>query len=125
MPKQPPRPVSGPAPPERVTRAEPAAAPEAVGRAAPVEPAAQVAPAGAVERVAETRRSELVASIARRLRGGELSAAQAVEELIEETVRESLPEPGPLSEELHAALRAYVDRDPYLSAKVHRLARKR
>jgi hypothetical protein len=91
----------------------------------PVQPAAPVAAVAGPEPVERTRRSELIASIARGLRSGELTAGQAVEELIDETVRESLGSGSPMSEELRAALRAYVDGDPYLSTKVHRLDRKR
>ncbi|MCS6915541.1 MAG: hypothetical protein RMK29_00460 [Myxococcales bacterium] len=133
MSQRPPRLLSGAEPAAPVSRQEPAAALEPVAPAGPASPVERVVEAKAVEAlqgaeaVERAGRSELVRAIARRLRSGEITVQQAVEELIEEAVRTSLagvnPE-GPLARQLRAVLRSYVEEDPYLSARLHGLERK-
>ena len=134
MPQKPPRPSAGTTPAEPVSRKDPAQAPDPVHKAeaaAPAERVQQAAPVGPAEAaapVSPAARSELVGAIARRLRAGDITTQQAVEELIEDAVHTNLgPEGGdsPLSEKLRAALRAYVEQDPFLASRVKGLERKR
>ncbi len=113
---------------------------QAAGRAAPVqkisnvegseqvEAAAKAAPIGApaaIGAVGKAVSADRVASIADRLRKGVITPPQAVEELIEDTVRASLPgltESSPLTQKLREILQSYAKDDPYLFAKVRRLS---
>ncbi|HRI54396.1 MAG TPA: hypothetical protein PLW65_29860 [Pseudomonadota bacterium] len=82
---------------------------------------APVKAAGAVGRAAGADR---IANIADRLRRGLLTPNQAVEELIADTVKHSLPGvaiDSRLGDELRALLNAYVKEDPLLAAKIGRL----
>ncbi|HND11236.1 MAG TPA: hypothetical protein PKL17_14660 [Pseudomonadota bacterium] len=93
-----------------------------------VEAAKQAAPVGALSAataVGKAVSADRVASIADRLRRGVLTPAQAVEELIEDTVRTSLPgltASSPLRQKLREILQSYAKDDPYLFAKVRRLS---
>jgi hypothetical protein len=78
-----------------------------------------------VAAVGKTVSADRVASIADRLRRGVITNTQAVEELIEDTIRTSLPgltESSPLSQKLREILQSYAKDDPYLFAKVRRLS---
>src|SRR5437016_4224596 len=106
---------SGATPAEPVARKAPAPAAEPVQPTEAAAPAERLQPAAPVSSVAEAAavapaaRSELVGAIARRLRTGELTVQQAVEELIEDTVRSNLgqgPSDAPLAKRLREALRA-------------------
>jgi hypothetical protein len=106
------------APADAIQGADEAAA---VERAAAASAAAPVSAATAVGRAAAADR---IASIADRLRRGVLTPSQAVEELIEDTVKSSLPGTGPdsrLGQELRALLQSYIKDDPLLAAKIGRL----
>lgn len=99
-----------------------------VDRSEQVEAAAKAAPLSALQGVSAVGKSvaaDRVASIADRLRRGVLTPAQAVEELIEDTVRASLPgltSSSPLTQKLREILQSYAKDDPYLFAKVRRLS---
>lgn len=113
---------------------------QAAGRAVPVnrvshvegsqqvDAAAKAAPLSALQGVTgvgKTVSADRVASIADRLRRGVITNQQAVEELIEDTIRASLPgltESSPLSQKLREILQSYAKDDPYLFAKVRRLS---
>ena len=85
---------------------------------------AETAPVSAAAAVRGTAAASRIADIADRLRRGALTPSQAVEELINDTVKSSLPGVGPdsrLGEELRALLSAYVKDDPLLAAKIGRL----
>ena len=84
----------------------------------------ETAPVSAAAAVRSTAAAGRIADIAERLRRGTLTPSQAVEELIADTVKSSLPGVGPdsrLGEELRALLSAYVKDDPLLTAKIGRL----
>lgn len=100
---------------DRLAQAAAADKVAATSETAPVSAAASVARAAATGRIAD---------IADRLRRGVLTPGQAVEELIADTVKSSLPgipADSPLGEELRALLSAFVKDDPLLAAKVGRL----
>jgi hypothetical protein len=105
-------------PAAEVSRVDQTAAAEQVaptGKAAPVNATAPVGRAIATDRIA---------NIADRLRRGLLTPNQAVEELIADTVKQSLPGvaiDSRLGEELRNLLNAYVKEDPLLAAKIGRL----
>lgn len=85
---------------------------------------AETAPVSAAAALRGTAAASRIADIADRLRRGALTPSQAVEELINDTVKSSLPGVGPdsrLGEELRALLSAYVKDDPLLAAKIGRL----
>jgi hypothetical protein len=106
-----------------------------VDRAAPAEgarPADAVEKAGAIEGAAATEGAEgidRVDDIARRLRAGSISAAEAVELLIDDVVTRSAgpalggvpAEREALAEELKQLLRRQAEADPFLAARVKRL----
>ncbi len=97
----------------KVRGAEPVRKAAAVGRAAPVE---------------ATPRSELVKEIAGKLRRGEITASQAVEDLIDDAVRchlDGFSSDDPFGEELRATLHSYMAHDPLLSARVRKLSKTR
>src|SRR5262245_15368748 len=134
MPQKPPRSSTGTTPAEPVSRREPAEAPEPVRPAEAAAPAERLQPAAPVSRaeaaapVTGATRSELVGAIARRLRAGEITVHQAVDELIDDTVRSNLAGSdgdAPIARQLRSALRAYVEQDPFLAARVKGLERKR
>lgn len=106
------------APAAEVARLDKTAAADKVAATSETAP---VSAAAAVGRAAATGR---IADIADRLRRGVLTPTQAVEELIADTVKQSLPgvnADSPLGEELRALLSAFVKDDPLLAAKVGRL----
>lgn len=106
------------APADEVARLERATAAEKVGATA------ETAPVGAATAVGRTAAAARIADIADRLRRGVLTPSQAVEELIADTVKTTLPGVGAdsrLGEELRALLHAYVKDDPLLAAKIGRL----
>jgi hypothetical protein len=68
--------------------------------------------------------ADRVASIADRLRRGQLSPGQAVEELIADAVQSNLAglaADSPLSQELRTLLSAFAKDDPYLASQINRL----
>src|SRR5690349_17615380 len=80
-----------------------------------VAAAAQAAPVSAPAAVGRAVAADRIASIADRLRRGLLTPNQAVEELIADTVKHSLPGvaiDSRLGEELRTLLNAYVKEDP-------------
>ncbi len=96
-----------------------------VESAAQMQAAAKVSALSSVAGVSKSLASDRVASIADRLRRGVLTPTQAVEELIEDTVRSSLPgltASSPLTQKLREILQSYAKEDPYLFAKVRRLS---
>ena len=85
---------------------------------------AKAAPVSASVAVGRTAAADRIANIADRLRRGVLTPNQAVEELIADTVKHSLPGvaiDSRLGDELHRLLNAYVLEDPLLAAKIGRL----
>jgi hypothetical protein len=85
---------------------------------------AEAAPVGATAAVGRAASADRIANIADRLRRGLLTPNQAVEELIADTVKHSLPGvavDSRLGEELRSLLNAYVQEDPQLAAKIGRL----
>ena len=94
---------------------------EAAARAdsvAEVAPLTGVRPTGAAE-------ADPIVEVARRLKAGEISAADAVALLIDEVVqRQTEPLGGDrraLADELKAILREQIENDPYLASRVRRL----
>jgi hypothetical protein len=66
-----------------------------------------------------------VDEVAARLRAGEISPAEALEQLIDETVRRQAGEGGDaLRERLRALLRRQAEIDPYLATRLDRLGRR-
>jgi hypothetical protein len=101
--------------------------PDAVDEAAPVEGADEAAPAesGPVARVGGTggpTGTDAIAQVAARLRAGEISADDAVELLIDDTIAKQM---GGVSKDLEPklreVLREYAASDPFLAAKIRRL----
>jgi len=94
--------------------AEPAASSESVAEVAPLT---GVRPAGGS--------ADPIVEVARRLKAGEISAADAVALLIDEVVqRQTEPLGGDrraLADELKAILREQIENDPYLASRVRRL----
>ncbi len=113
------QPTGKAAPVQRINNVEGSSEVEATAKAAPVGELAGIAGVG------KALSTDRVASIADRLRRGVLTPAQAVEELIEDTVRASLPgltASSPLRQKLREILQSYAKDDPYLFAKVRRLS---
>ena len=109
-------PGDGPRPPDAVDEA---GAVEGVDEAAPAE-------TGAVARVGGTggpTGSDPVAQVAARLRAGEISADEALEMLIEDTIQRQMG--GTVSKDLEPKLREvlrdYAANDPFLAAKIRKL----
>ncbi len=102
---------------------------DAVDEAAAVEGVDEAAPAetGAVARVGGTGGpggTDAVAQVAARLRAGEISADEAVELLIDDTIARQLGAGGSakdLEPKLREVLRDYAANDPFLAAKIRRL----
>src|SRR5262245_31222698 len=117
--------VSGVRKIEQTERAQPVAAADSVEGVAAAAAVAEAAPVHAVQRAAA---SELVASVADRLRRGVLTPSQAVEELVDDAVRKNLPgldKDSALGEALRGLLRTYAEDDPYLTTRIDRLRTKR
>jgi hypothetical protein len=99
------------------------------GSAAPADGARSVeggAAAGRVEGAASIEAgADLVGEVARRLKGGEITAREAVELLIDDAVERQVGrvtiDRDQLADELRELLRRYTETDPYLAAKVRRL----
>jgi len=92
---------------------------------APPAPADEVAAVGAPAPVGAARGADAIGEVARRLKAGEITAADAVALLIDEVVeRQTGPLPGDhraIADELKAILRAQLESDPYLASRVRRL----
>jgi len=106
--------------------------PEAVGEAGEVEGVDEAAPAetGAVGRVGGPTGpggSDPIAQVAARLRAGEISADQALELIIEDTIQRQLA--GAVSKDLEPKLREvlrdYAANDPFLAAKIRKLTQRK
>src|SRR6201986_395001 len=102
--------------------------PDAVDEAGEVEGVDDTAPAetGAVARVGGTGRptgSDPIAAGAARLRAGEISADQALELIIDDTIDRQLggAVPKELEPKLREVLRQYATSDPFLAAKIRKL----
>ena len=102
--------------------------PDAVDEAGEVEGVDESAPAetGAVARVGGTggpTGSDPIAQVAARLRAGEITADQALELIIDDTIRRQLG--GAVSKDLEPKLREvlrdYATSDPFLAAKIRKL----
>ena len=90
---------------------------EATQAASAVQGTAAAAPVDAAAAIVRAAPADLVKSVSDRLRRGDLTPAQAVEELIEDAVRQNLPglpDDSPLRQQLRALLKSYVKDDPYL-----------
>jgi len=104
--------------------------PDAVDEAAPVEGVDEAAPAetGAVARVGGTGGPtgpggiDPIAQVAQRLRAGEISADEALELIIDDTIARQM---GAVSKDLEPKLREvlrdYAANDPFLAAKIRKL----
>lgn len=101
--------------------------PDAVDEAAPVEGVDEAAPAetGAVARVGGTGGpggTDPIAQVAARLRAGEISADEALELIIDDTIARQM---GAVSKDLEPKLREvlrdYAANDPFLAAKIRKL----
>lgn len=106
--------------------------PDAVDEAGEVEGVDEAAPAetGAVSRVGGTggpTGSDPIAQVAARLRAGEISADEALELLIEDTIQRQLGTvtggagTKDLERQLREVLRDYAANDPFLAAKIRKL----
>lgn len=101
--------------------------PDAVDEAAPVEGVEEAAPAetGAVARVGGTGGpggADPIGQVAARLRAGEISADEALELIIDDTIARQM---GAVSKDLEPKLREvlrdYAANDPFLAAKIRKL----
>lgn len=101
--------------------------PDAVDEAAPVEGVDEAAPAetGAVARVGGTGGpggADPIGQVAARLRAGEISADEALELIIDDTIARQM---GAVSKDLEPKLREvlrdYAANDPFLAAKIRKL----
>ena len=117
--KPPGAPDDGPRP---ITEVDGANATEATAPAGAIDRAAAV---GGVARTEGTRGADPIADIARRLKAGELSPAEAVELLIDDVVARQagavLGDRRALADELKDLLRRQTETDPYLASRVRRL----
>ena len=102
--------------------------PDAVDEAGEVEGVDDTAPAetGAVARVGGTggpTGSDPIAAVAARLRAGEISADEALELIIDDTIDRQLggAVPKELEPKLREVLRQYATSDPFLAAKIRKL----
>ncbi len=101
--------------------------PDAVDEAAPVEGVDEAAPAetGAVARVGGTggpTGTDPIAQVAARLRAGEISADEALELIIDDTIARQMGAVGKdLEPKLREVLRDYAANDPFLAAKIRKL----
>ena len=102
---------------------------DAVDEAAPVEGVDEAAPAetGAVGRVAKTGGpsgpggADAIAQVAARLRAGEISADEALELIIDDTIARQAGVGKDLEPKLREVLRDYAATDPFLAAKIRKL----
>ena len=101
--------------------------PDAVDEAAPVDGVDEAAPTetGAVGRVGgpgEPTATDPIAVVARRLRDGEISADEALELLIDDTIERQMggAVPKDLEPKLREVLRDYAANDPFLAAKIRK-----
>ncbi len=111
-----PGPGDGPRPPDAVDEA---------GEVAGVDDAAP-ADTGAVSRVGGTggpTGSDPIAEVAARLRAGEISADEALELIIDDTIQRQMggAVPKDLEPKLREVLRDYATNDPFLAAKIRKL----
>jgi hypothetical protein len=104
--------------------------PDAVDEAGEVEGVDDTAPAetGAVARVGGTggpTGSDPIAQVAARLRAGEISADEALELIIDDTIDRQLggAVPKDLEPKLREVLRQYATSDPFLAAKIRKLTK--
>jgi hypothetical protein len=102
--------------------------PDAVDEAGEVEGVDESAPAetGAVSRVGGTGGpggTDPIAQVAARLRAGEISADEALELIIDDTISRQLggAVPKDLEPKLREVLRDYATSDPFLAAKIRKL----
>lgn len=125
------RAASATAPASAVDAAKPVASVEAAAAARAAEQVERAASVGAVAPAAAVSRAapaDLIKNVAERLRRGQLTPAQAVEELIEDAVRLNLPgvsDDSPLRQELRALLKSYAKDDPFLFTRTKGLGSER
>ena len=104
-----------------------AAAPDPTAPAGEVVEARGAGAVGAVEAVTGTAAAggvDHVAQVARRLRAGDITVDQAVEELIDEVVARHAAGPAArdsIAADLKELLRRQIANDPYLASKVRRM----
>lgn len=110
---------SAPPPVDSVGEAREATAPAPTTAVQPGNAVGEISAAGAITP------HDVIAYVANRLRGGEMTPREAVELLIDDAVQRQVggvtAEHAALANELKELLRRYTETDPYLASRVRRL----